>query len=1464
MAGFKKPDSKVDLKDPQSSTKARKIFIGRTQELDFFVENILKPDVPDHNIISISGEGGVGKTELLHQFQDKARSPEFKAYCLTAWADEDQTTPAAIMQKFAKDLPKEGDFDEELEKYKRTVLNQKSALEAARKAAMSKAPEFGGAIGSMVPFAGELAKMVVSSGLKRITDADLNRQMFKDAKRLENPVGNLTSAFVQHINGLAELNRGKHWRRVILFFDTFEQLALEAAPWLLEYVLSYDLSYNIVLVVGGRVPIDVSIPDDPKAWLPFKEDKTIYSIVIKSFTEDETSEYLKEKGITEPKRVAAIWQSSRGLPIFLNLLTSSLRGEIDPTKDVVGNYLRWIPQEEDVKRRLSLDGAFFSRPFNRDDLEAFELLPEDFAYLPKNKREQTMLYNWLTGQDFVVSIPQDGRYSYQNTVRDLFSYRLYQLSQREYFATRKALIEYYQRLLNIIQSERGKGAYDSAEWLELEQALAYQLFMLPDETSHVRAIEQVLVVYHKSKQKEEMLGTLRRLSQGQPDKQVTDDTCKVAEQLIQYIEADLWSPAFLAAVNFLLEKATRIPSFSPEILSYIYRDRGSALIQLQDPQQAINDFNRAIELNSDEGWGYGLRGLAYTQTGDIQPAIEDFNQAINLNPDEEWVYIGRGLANLAIGESQQAIEDLERALELDPNNAWIYANRGLAYSSTFEFGKAIEDFNHALEMNPNEAGFYIFRCLANLATHNNQQAIEDVNRAFELTPNVALGYLSRGYVYASLNEPQKAIEDLDQAISLAPNYAQAYALRGYTLALLNRPEQAIKDCNDALTMAPNLVLAYIGRGSAYSSQNKLEQAIEDYNHALELAPNFSLVYLKRGFVYSSQNKSKQAIEDFNHALELVPNLGTAYSGRGLAYSILNQFDQAIADCDRAVELDPKDAWAYFYRGSAYLTHSDFQQAITDFDYVAELDPKLGKVYSARGLAYASMNEPLQALQDCNYAIELDQRDALAYVGRAAAYILLNQFQQTIEDCNQALELAPDVAQAYLCRGQAHLSLDEFQKAFDDYNHAIVLMPQIPQGYIGRGLVYAILNEPQQAFGDLNHALELAPNLPQAYIGRGQSYLIFNEFEQAIENFNRAIEMAPALAPALVSSLAQAYVGRGNAYSDLKEYERAIENYNHALELDPKDASVYSNRGYAYLNLKEYERAIEDFNRSIELNSDEGWIYDVRGFAYAQVGDIQSAIEDYNRALELDPKYANAYSNRGNAYYALKQYELAIEDYSRALEVDSQYVDAYIKRGNANYALEQYERAIEDYEYAIKLNPEDSAVYTRRAYSYLWLRNIEQAHIDFMKCRQLEPTDVDYSLMTEWVIICQEKPGLEMAERLEVIATVDPDNGEAYAGYYVYRGVISWIRTSFEEAVADFNRAIELDPELEDSFFWKGMVLAYLGKEDEAIAAIEKSLELRLPPVLLTPLRWIEQDRPDFYKKYVVELLARYKLFSTLI
>ena len=89
----------------QQSADLNKGFIGRANELLYFIHSILEPEEePDRNIISISGQGGVGKSTLLNCFIDEAHDPDFKDYCITARADERWTTPARIMEHFASQL----------------------------------------------------------------------------------------------------------------------------------------------------------------------------------------------------------------------------------------------------------------------------------------------------------------------------------------------------------------------------------------------------------------------------------------------------------------------------------------------------------------------------------------------------------------------------------------------------------------------------------------------------------------------------------------------------------------------------------------------------------------------------------------------------------------------------------------------------------------------------------------------------------------------------------------------------------------------------------------------------------------------------------------------------------------------------------------------------------------------------------------------------------------------------------------------------------------------------------------------------------------------------------------------------------------------------------------------------------------------------------------------------------------
>jgi len=224
---------------------------------------------------------------------------------------------------------------------------------------------------------------------------------------------------------------------------------------------------------------------------------------------------------------------------------------------------------------------------------------------------------------------------------------------------------------------------------------------------------------------------------------------------------------------------------------------------------------------------------------------------------------------------------------------------------------------------------------------------------------------------------------------------------------------------------------------------------------------------------------------------------------------------------------------------------------------------------------------------------------------------------------------------------------------------------------------------------------------------------------------------------------------------------------------------------------------------------------------------------------------------------LGNYSSAIQDYDRALDLEPDYANVYIGRGIAYANLEDYPRAIQDYDRAISLNPDEPAAYYNRCYAFLLIKDLQRAQTDFSFYSRLNPTDINAAWMTQWLGMGKTRPTIEAIERLEEIEQVDP---ESYVAY-VCQGLVLGLRGKLKEGLAKLEQALSLDSEAWDAYFWQGMLLAqyYKGRYEKARNALDKALELEMPPVLLTPLYWLEKERSDFFEQYARPLLEYYQV-----
>jgi tetratricopeptide (TPR) repeat protein len=150
---------------------------------------------------------------------------------------------------------------------------------------------------------------------------------------------------------------------------------------------------------------------------------------------------------------------------------------------------------------------------------------------------------------------------------------------------------------------------------------------------------------------------------------------------------------------------------------------------------------------------------------------------------------------------------------------------------------------------------------------------------------------------------------------------------------------------------------------------------------------------------------------------------------------------------------------------------------------------------------------------------------------------------------------------------------------------------------------------------------------------------------------------------------------------------------------------------------------------------------------------------------------------------MKEYEAAMGDLNRAICINPKWSYGYYYRGLVHYYLGDYQPAVDDYTKAIKHKHNkkiDAYYYIARGDAYSAQRQYENATKDYTKCIKLN---------SKWVLP------------------------------YLRRGSTSQFLEDQQGAEADFKKAIELDPCLDNGYLGLGMLYYKQKDYDAAIQVI---------------------------------------------
>jgi protein O-mannosyl-transferase len=243
---------------------------------------------------------------------------------------------------------------------------------------------------------------------------------------------------------------------------------------------------------------------------------------------------------------------------------------------------------------------------------------------------------------------------------------------------------------------------------------------------------------------------------------------------------------------------------------WLYNNRGFVSDTRGDHALAIEDFNRAIEINPGYAEAYNNRGVAYNAIGNPVRAIEDFNAAIKYKPAYAKAFNNRAVACMAIGNNTQAIDNFNIAIEIDPQYAEAYYNRAILYQNHGKYRQAIDDYDKAIKFDTfKKAEIFSNRGVAYASMGDHGKAIEDYGRAIEINPKHARAYFNRAVAYGEIGDQMKAIDDYSSAIAIIPEYAKAYFFRGTAYGILGNKTREIQDIRTAARFGYEDAIKYL-------------------------------------------------------------------------------------------------------------------------------------------------------------------------------------------------------------------------------------------------------------------------------------------------------------------------------------------------------------------------------------------------------------------------------------------------------------------------------------------------------------------------------------------------------------------------------------------------------------------------------------------------------------------------------
>ncbi|CAG9333091.1 unnamed protein product [Blepharisma stoltei] len=455
----------------------------------------------------------------------------------------------------------------------------------------------------------------------------------------------------------------------------------------------------------------------------------------------------------------------------------------------------------------------------------------------------------------------------------------------------------------------------------------------------------------------------------------------------------------------------------------------------------------------------------------------------------------------------------------------------------------------------------------------------------------------------------------------------------------------------------------------------------------------------------------------------------------------------------------------------------------------------------RGKSEMKLGEYTTALGFFKKVLKEDPNHVEAIFDKASCYIYLGEHKKAIPDL---LTLTKDYPyydrQVYSALAMCFVAVGDLITAVRQISRGLIKFPKFVEGYITRGKLYNEQKKWDKAILDFHKAIELNGNDGNGYLGLADALLGMEDSRSALKMLGSAIQCP--------NTSMQALLQRAKIHYELHENDKALKDLDLLLANKNDCTEAFYYKALVLLSQENLSDAALCLEQAIKYD-----VYEQKftGAAIYNLGAIKIKQKDYYGAMHT---FQRSISNNVD----IKEQSVLIA-----------YTDAIL-----NLMKRKFKEGVSMLSKIIKkrhpvLQEFLGNCFAYRGYGLASLGSHEKALKDFMASSRIQPLDnaSEYNMLISQAIVVSETD-LETALSLfKSAAEHFPKNTEPLA--YQAATLLKLSRLHNKTALADqagvlLTKAIESRETESELYFYRGIVLYFLGKPIDAVTDMESAME----------------------------------------